>query len=202
MADTISALDKMLQPGRFGCLQNGKPTVTLQEIKDMSLTQMAAFPHQKAAFHSYLNDTLHCGLPQAGKVEGGTYSVRKAGKSTCFLARLDPAKIMLISKSKPVDLPSEFYPLDLTEARTVLKIQGDNATALLARLCALNFSDAAFPEGSIAMTGMHHVSVSIWRHQDAYIAFLPRSFAASLFHLMLQIAEQFGCEVLDSAAWS
>lgn len=202
MADTISALDKMLQPGRYGCLHNGKATVSLQEIKGMVLTQMAAFPHQKAAFHSYLNDRLQCGLPQPGKVEGGNYTVRKAGKSACFAARLDPSKIMLITKTTPLDLPSTFYPLDLTDARTVLKIQGDNATALLARLCALNFSDTALPEGSFAMTGIHHVSVSIWRHQDAYIAFLPRSFAASLYHLMLQIAEQFGCEVLDSAKWS
>ena len=201
MANSISALDKIIQTGRFGNLQNGRATITLQDIQGMQLTQLAAFPHQKSAFHAYFTEELQSGLPQAGKISKGKYSLAKTKQAVCFSARLDPSKVMLISSGAIPRLPSEFYPLDLSDARTVLKIQGENATTLLARLCAVDLSEAAFPDGSFAMTGMHHVSVSIWRHQNAYLIFLPRSFAASLYHLIFEISEQFGCEVLKSDVW-
>ena len=198
MADYISALHDHVKPGTYGNLQKGKGSVSVQEITGMAITQLAAFPAQKTAFHKFLLDRFQFGLPQPGRVETGM----NTKKGRCFSARLDPAKIILMADSTPNYIPAEFYPLDLSDARTVLKIEGANAEALLARLCAVDLSDKAFPDGSFAMTGMHHVSVSIWRYQTAYMLFMPRSFAASLYHLIMQIAEQFGCEVLDTEKWS
>lgn len=198
MADYTSALHHHVKPGLYGNLQNGKASLSVQEMTGIVITQLAAFPAQKTAFHKFLFDRFQFGLPQPGKVETGMST-----KGTrCFSARLDPAKIILMTDSTPDNIPAEFYPLDLSDARTVLKIEGANAEALLARLCAVDLSDKAFPDGSFAMTGMHHVSVSIWRYQTAYMLFMPRSFAASLYHLIMQIAEQFGCEVLDTENWS
>ena len=190
MDNYTSALEKDLKTGRYGKLQNNKPTVVLRELSGFHLTQMSFFADQKASSHKYLLEKLKCGLPQAGIVVDG-----KSAQKKIWAARLDPFKVLLISERPITTIPKENYPLDLSDAKTILQISGVSATQILARLCAVNFSEDAFPVGSFTTTGMHHVGVSVWHHEDGFRLLLPRSFAASLYHLILQISEQFGCEV-------
>ena len=190
MANYTSALEQHLKPGLYGQLVKDKPSIILTEIDGLYLTQISFFAAEKTATHKFLTERFGCGLPQAGSVSQG-----KSGRRTIHLARLDPFRVLIISQESPIDLPEKTYPLDFSDARTVLQISGSAAEKTLSRLCALDFRDAAFPEGAFATTGMHHIGVSVWRHKDGYRLFIPRSFAASLYHLIFQISEQFGCEV-------
>ena len=194
MADYMSALNEVLKPGLYGQVEKGQPFVSISEKTGLHLTQISFFVSQKSSMHKFLDESYGCGLPQAGGVSQG-----KIGRRHIFAARLEPSKIMLISPEAITDIPDAFYPLDVSDARTLIDISGTAATKTLSRLCALDFSDGSFPVGAFATTGMHHIGVSIWHNKDGYRLFVPRSYAASLYHLILQIAEQFGCEVLGTA---
>lgn len=187
MAERISALDGHYQTGRFG--EPGEPGVTVREVRSLTLHQIAAWP-----------DTV---------AEVGARAVRAAGADAApgpgaaivgsrgAVLRVEPLKWWLHGAEAPAVEAAEGATLDLSHARTQVRVTGPGARECLNRLIPLDLRSESFPVNSAAATAMHHVGVTLWHSKDGYELFLPRGFAASLWEVLFDTAGQFGVEVRD-----
>ncbi len=172
MVERASALDGHYEPGCFGA--DGDPGVSLSEVRDLTLWQVAAWP-----------DSLAAVSEKAGAAAG----------TNGTLLLIEPLKWWLVGAQAPELQADQGAILDLSHSRTHVKVSGPDATTLLNRHLPLDFREASFPVGSVASTAFHHVGVTLWRSEEGYELLLPRGFALSLWQMLLESAAQFGCEV-------
>jgi len=185
VAERESALKGHYKPGRFG--EAGEPRVALQEIPLSVLHQIAAWP-----------DTVDTVADKAAPAAGadaapgpGAVVVGRRGA----LLRVEPLKWWLYGAAAPELDPEAGATLDLSHARTQVRVSGSRARECLNRLVPLDLRSESFPIDSTAATAMHHVGVTLWRSPEGYELFLPRGFAVSLWEVLLDTAVQFGVEV-------
>lgn len=108
------------------------------------------------------------------------------------LLRIEPLKWWLIGAPVAPDIgPQQGAVLDLSHARTRLRIAGPCAAEFLNRHLPLDLRAAAFPEGAVASSQLHHVGVTLWRSRRGYELFIPRGYALSVWEVLLQTAAQF-----------
>lgn len=189
MADGTSALQGHLVPGRSGSARAA--AVSLAEIRNFTLIQVAAWPNTLAQVGSATAKAAGCAkAPGAGQETKG---------SAAWLLRVEPLKWWLVisdGASATLDLPAETGALlDLSKSRTWLRLSGPNAAVLLNHFLPLDLSGAAFPEGTVASSAFHHVGVTLWRDDRGFNLMVPRSFAASLYQIMIESAAQYGLEI-------
>ena len=165
-----------------------KATVTICEMMGAHITQYAFFDSQNMAFKRALTSQFKLALPAP--------SCFVKGDAKQLALRVEPTKIWIVSAKKAEKHASvfdKFYPLDLTGSRAVVKIAGGSAVELLRRLTSANLTCDV---GSLMATGMHHIPVHLLKlADDAFLLFIPRSYAESLGHLIVQISRQFGSAV-------
>jgi heterotetrameric sarcosine oxidase gamma subunit len=85
--------------------------------------------------------------------------------------------------------------LDLSHARTVIRVEGADAADLMARLLPIDMRPVSFPEGSVATAGLHHVGVTVLAREGGFDLLVPQTFARSLFEHVVEIAAQFGVAI-------
>jgi len=165
-----------------------KAEVTLCEILGANITQYAFFNDQQLSIKRALTSHYKLALPAPSCFE--------TGKSKQLVLRIEPTKIWIVSVKKPASQPAifdKFYPLEMTGSRAILKIEGRKSIELLRRLTSANLNGEA---GSLLATGMHHIPVHLLKMADTeFLLFIPRSYAESLGHLIVQISKQFGSAV-------
>jgi sarcosine oxidase subunit gamma len=85
--------------------------------------------------------------------------------------------------------PHEAVVTDLGHSRTVIRITGTSATALLARGIAIDLDDGAFPVDRFAQTAIREVGVLLHRAAgESFDLYVPRSFAAWLWDWLTEAA--------------
>ena len=186
-----SALDEHLSKGAHP--QGETVGVSLTEVSDFRLTQIAAWPESLHLVEAEIARFADCdAAPGPGRATTGTSGT---------LLRVEPLKWWLINGSDadgdpaPKIASSEGAVLDLSSSRTWVRLTGPRATFLLNHFLPINLSDTAFPEGSVAATAFHHVGVTLWRDDRGHNLLLPRSFAASLWELLVESSAQYGYEI-------
>ena len=189
MVDRISALAGHYKTGKFGLLKDGeKAGVILEEVKNLELHQIAAWP-----------DTLDAVGQQAAKTAGGDSApgpcLAAVGKQATLL-RIEPLKWWLLGAEAPAVDAENGNTLDLSHSRSRLRIAGADAATFLNRHLSLDLRESSFPVGSVASTAIHHVGVTLWRSAEGYELFIPRGFALTLWEGFIESAEQFGLEVI------
>jgi heterotetrameric sarcosine oxidase gamma subunit len=89
--------------------------------------------------------------------------------------------------------------LDLSHARTLVTVAGDDAPALLGRVLPIDFDGTAFPPGHFAQSAIHAVAMLVHRpavpSAAGFEVYLPRSFAASIWNVLAGNATPFGYRV-------
>lgn len=186
MADGVSALD--LVPGHSGV--SGAAGVTLTEVRPASLIQFAAWPETLAEVGTLAaRATGLDAAPGPGRVATG------AGGT---LLRVEPLKWWLLGGEgePPVIEPETGAVLDLSHSRTWLRLGGEQVARLLNHHLPLDLSARACPPGTVATTAFHHVGVTIWREDEGYSLFLPRSVAASLTGILIESSAQYGLQIV------
>jgi sarcosine oxidase gamma subunit len=189
MADRVSALDGHVAPRRLGP-KDGPAGVRLSELRLHGLWQIAAWPDRLGA---------------AGRAAAGAAGVPEApgpGESAAgirgTLLRTEPLKCLLASRDplpRPEIAPGDGTALDLSHARTLVRLEGPAAPDLMARLVALDLRPGAFPDGRVATAPIHHVAVTIHARAGGLDLYLPRSFALALWEHMAETGAQFGLEI-------
>lgn len=132
----------------------------------------------------------HCAVaagPAPGKVARGA-----AGS----LLRIHPQRLWLLSeRSESVDVTLEPHvgvSLDLSHARSIIRVAETVAEPLLSRFIAIDLRPHRFAVDDVATTPLHRVSVVLWRQPNGIDILVPRSFARSTWDLLAEVAERLG----------
>jgi len=90
--------------------------------------------------------------------------------------------------------------VDLTSVRAMFRLTGDDAPRLLNKICALDFSETAFPNRHGARTLVAGVATEIVRDDQGglltYLLLPSRSFARYMTATLLDAGEEFGLDRL------
>ena len=185
MAKRSSALESNYSVGIN--VTNDESRIQLREIKNLQLTQVAAWPDSinkvgsDIAIHLNLNEYA---LPNKAIV-----------KNSVVMMRIEPLKWWIIGSGIPILSSDEGSLLDLSHSFTHLKISGQGTPFFLNRHLPIDLREKYFPINSVASSAIHHVSVKLWRTDNGYHLFIPRGFALSLWEMFLETASQFGYEI-------
>ena len=85
--------------------------------------------------------------------------------------------------------------LDLSHARTCIRIAGPAARDLLARHVTIDLRPRSFAEGQAVTTAVGSLAVFLLARPEGFDLIVFRSFALALWEELLVSAEQFGAEV-------
>ena len=167
---------------------NEKITLSFEEIRDLEIKQIAAWPSTLESIGLKLSNTIN-----------GTM----APDFNCALSinnkhilRIEPLKWWVIGEENIEISSDEGAIIDLSHAFTSIEIKGTGAVKFLNRHLPLDLRDHSFPINSISSSAIHHVSVKIWRIEYGYRLFIPRGFSLSIWEIFLETASQFGYEIL------
>ena len=195
MAEILSALAGHFAPARHGA-GKGAAGVTLEEVTGRDLIQVGAWPQTLDAVAADLAAAL--GMP-APMPRGGAAT---KGHATAFF--VGPDKIWVtapfadgssakLAKRWP---SSTAVVTELGHSRTVVRIGGPNARDLIARFLAIDTDPELFPAASVAAAGLHGIGVTLHHVSDGvYDLYLPRTFALSIVEALVEVAEQWRCDV-------
>ena len=190
MVERASALEGHNAPRQFGLIGQDGPGIHLSERTLASLWLIGAWPERLAetgVVAAKAADVVAAPGPGASATgPGGT------------LLRIEPLKWLLISEDD-IDAPAldaaDGTVLELSHARTVIHVSGSRALDLMARMVPLDLRPAAFPDGSVANTGLHHMGVTILARDGGFDILVLRSFGLALWETLVDSAAQFGVEI-------
>ena len=88
------------------------------------------------------------------------------------------------------------WPLYCQHSHVWWHLSGGERALLMAKLCGVDLSDEAFPEGHVAQTQMARVSVIIahhrWQDRAGFSLFLDQSLAAYVWSALEDAMQEFG----------
>jgi heterotetrameric sarcosine oxidase gamma subunit len=204
MTNWSSALNRDRQPGRYGA--DGDVGIILGEIQAATQMQFAAWPDTLDQMGAVAMDIAGVAtVPAAG-------GVSRAGDIS--LLRVEPLKWWLVSPA-PVATPPVIASgvassgvvasgaassgvgvvLDISDARCWITVTGPRAATLLAHGLPIDLRPVAFADDAVVSTAIHHVGVTLWRADDGFNLLVPRSYAASIWRLLFELAQQYGVDV-------
>ena len=163
----------------------------LSEHRNGSILQITAWPNTDGRVRTVITELLELRVPLTGS------AVVQDGATVAAIA---PGRYLVASGAD--DLSQRFQAAlgsadgsvtDLTHGRTIFRLHGDVATAVLAKGVALDLDLAAFPPGRVAQTMMHHVDVVVHRlAEQSFELWTLRSFAEALGEWLLEAGLEFG----------
>jgi len=217
----ISALDGAAGARRLGggdaegTVTDAAAEVTLGEIGGLQLQQIAAWPGSvttvgRIAARAAGVDaapgpgraveavTVNSPVESVTVNSAATADESAAAESPTALLRIEPLKWWLVGGPVvPLNLTVEQGTVvDLSHARTRIRITGARAAEFLNRHLPLDLREASFPVAAVAASQLHHVGVTLWRSNRGYDLFIPRGYALSVWQVLLQTAAQFNAAVL------
>ena len=168
--------------------------VTLGESRIAALGQIAGWESFEAAAAPALSQLGLSGLGDFHRVQTG---------QDCVAYRTAPDRIVIrhsdprILNAALTEVNSNIATvLDQSHSRSCFTLKGPATEDLLSRVATLDFHPRAFPPGSFAQTGIHHVAVLIHRLADEYFDILvPVTWAASTFDYLRNNAQSSGFHV-------
>ncbi|MFQ5564999.1 MAG: sarcosine oxidase subunit gamma [Paracoccaceae bacterium] len=190
MVERASALEGYNAPRHFGLIGASGPGIRLSERPLASLWLIAAWPERLAE--------TGAAAARAAGVDAAPGPGASATGSGGTLLRAEPLKWLQIGEdelARPALDAADGTVLELSHARTVIHVSGANALDLMARMVPLDLRPAAFPEGSVANTGLHHVGVTILARDGGFDIFVLRSFGLAVWEMLIESAAQFGAEI-------
>jgi heterotetrameric sarcosine oxidase gamma subunit len=170
---------------RISPVSQSKPVAGLSHRACAVLLQYHAWPVRYAEMERNL--AAHCGLPEAprpGKAVRG---------ASAALLRVHPQRLWLVAEKGGAQdhprLSAEMgAALDLSHARTIIHIDDGIAVPLLSRFIAIDLRPDRFALDDVALTPFHRVSVVLWRRADGIDILAPRSFARSIWEVLVEAA--------------
>ena len=170
----------------------------LRDIQAGSVVHVAAWPDTVPAVEAVIRDLLGLDPAPLGRFSGG--------ENAC-VATLSPGRYLVVSEESAVAakfgaamLSSQGAAADLTHGRAILRLQGDCAADVLAKGCAIDFADSAFPAGRIAQTLLGHIDVTILRRDAQTFEIMAlRGFVESLAEWLLDAGLEYEIVLASSA---
>jgi heterotetrameric sarcosine oxidase gamma subunit len=151
----------------------------------------------RAARDGAVAASLACPPGRAVRSPAGDLVVRAGPDEWFVLGR--PGSAEAIASRCAVADQSLVTVVDVTHLYVLLRLSGDAAPDLLHKLCAVNLSDAAAPEGTSFRSAVARVLTLVVRDDHdgvrSYLLQSDRSSAQYLFDILLDAGEEFGIGV-------
>lgn len=148
--------------------------VELSEVEQGALTSVAPYLGQAGALSAALKSAHGMAAPKANRATG------KEGARAIWFGN----DVVLLQGPDPDPSLAQFAALtDQTDAWAVVRLEGADAAAVLARLTPIDLRESRFKRGHTARTELRHMMSSITRlGPRSYQVMVFRSFAETLVH--------------------
>jgi len=193
MLDRRSQLAEQLKPGQYGAGET--PGVTLSEVRGRAIVQAAGWPDTFEAVSKRLAAAAGGTPPETFGIASvaDTVTVLWAGAERLWFTADD---YDLMSRFDGCVSDEEAMLLELTDSRTILRIKGNMARQVLAKGVAVDLHTSVFPVQAIAHTMVEHAGVLVHRAgPETFELYVPRSYAANLWHWLTVSSAEFGYKV-------
>lgn len=194
-----SALDRRLASGTFAVVPDGGPQVRLTERRGLGLVHLAMDAADQM-LSARLGEVAGVALPETANT-GHTQDRRTAlwtGPGTWLLVALDgDAAAALEAALRGVEGARSVAAVDLSQGRTVVRMEGPAAARVLAKGCAIDLHPRRLLAGDCAQTNLGAIPVLIHAVDDGpcFDLFVARSYAVSAWQWLTDAAAEFGYQV-------
>ena len=110
----------------------------------------------------------------------------------------DPGRAADLAASVPVDGAGLVSTVDLTHGRALVRLTGEAAPAMLAKVCAIDLRDAQTPDGTAFRSSVVKVVTDLVRDDvdgvRSYLLHCERSSGQYFFDALLDAGQEFGIE--------
>lgn len=193
-ARAVSPLAGHIETGQFGVAVGQSPSVRLGERFGLSIAEVTAWKGRESKCRAAIKATASAAL----KVAPGSGSVKTAAGAF----NIAPMRWLVSGESPELvanladAVGDDGTVTDLSHGRTVIRVDGEKSRWVLAKLFAVDLSDAAMPRGNGLATAHHDIFAQIQRvGADAFDVYVFRSFARSFWHLLCRSAEEAGYRI-------
>lgn len=194
MVEQASPLGDAYRPGSHGNFADGVGVV-ISETRPGSIVEVAAWPAQRSAMREAIRAVISLDLadtPGAGAMNDGRTGFG-IGPGRFLLADRAEGLAQMLANAVGIETGTV---TDLSHGRTAIRVEGEWAEWVLAKLFAIDFSLAGFPVGEGRATAHHDIFAAIQRTDaQRFDIYVFRSFARSFSAVLCHSAEEVGYEV-------
>lgn len=199
----VSALAAVRVPGRQGDPAAAAP-LRLCDLVGLEIVQVAAWPDTDAAVAAALPPLTGCPVPDRAGIAGEAPG--PAGTAPVRTLWMGPERYWVVSDNggMAARLAGAFpaataVTLDLSHARTVLRLSGDPVRAVLAKGLPVDTDPRVLPPGAVVQSQISHIGVTLHRRVqdgiDGIDLYVFRGFAQHFWEWLTDAAAEFGVEV-------
>ena len=194
----LSPLAGTLVPGDYGLATRDGAGVLIEERLGLSIVQVATRRGQAEAAASAIERSM--GISPSSEANSVAAGERA---SAVWIA---PGQWLLVAEGMAEGELERLLReavrdataiMDQSHARSVLRIAGPQAGALLAKGCPLDLDPRTFPAGTCAQSMVGPVAALLHRLDETLLfdLYLPRSYAVSVWEWLTESAAEFGFRV-------
>jgi|TARA_B110000914_G_C15374602_1_gene404782 heterotetrameric sarcosine oxidase gamma subunit len=189
---STSALEKVHQKGLFGDYQgkNEKELLKLFENKNLLIIQIAQYKNSSISIENIKIDTLNLKNEVLNVSSNNETRIIWNGPNNWLL--ISTKKDLLKEINTKLD-EANFAVTNLSQSRTIIEIEGDNAKEVLKKGCPYNFND--LKKNNCLNSTFNGMSVTIdiiEDNPDKIRVMSLRSFGESLYHSITDSCLEFG----------
>jgi sarcosine oxidase subunit gamma len=193
---SLSGLDGIAVPGRYGTKTAG-PGVTIDERTGLGIATVAARKGQHEALKQKVRKVYGVDLPERSIVgHGPDVSFIGTGPGQ-WLAMSETLANEALAGELGLRLQGCASVADQSGGRTVIRISGPHARAVLAKGLPIDLDPRVFPSDGAVTSVISLMGVQLWQAGDtpAYDLAIFRSLSGSFWRWLAASAAEFGYEV-------
>jgi heterotetrameric sarcosine oxidase gamma subunit len=169
---------------------------TARAVRLDDLTEHLALLHvQGSGALDVLAQAFGDGPRLPGAVSDGGTALLAALRTDVAAVLVPPSQAGSIARQMTALAGKQITLLDLSHGRALMALSGPHAAAVLARLCALDFGERAFPNRHAAQTSLAKVRALVVRAGDEatprYLLAVDRSHGAYVWAALTDAMEEF-----------
>jgi len=192
-----SALDGHNTPGNYGAQCAAGPGIEIAERRGLAIVQLEG-PGNDLIFQNEVEKVLGFALPKdAGtSVDAGPAAALWIAPNRWLLPMPANSGESLLPKLNDVVANRRGGVTELGHARTVIRLSGRDARALLSKGCPLDFHPRACPPGAVAGSILAALTVVLHQAEEGvFDIYIFRSFGLALWEWLQEAGEEYGVRV-------
>lgn len=190
---------RLASGGRDGA--DGARSLRISEVRNWHLLQLGVFAGGAGTVAPLLRSITGASLPDSAceVTDSGPHRLYRIAADQYWVVSLDEGARRALEQAVP---PHAGTVTALSGARVCLRLEGPAAPEVLAHHVALDLDLSEFPPGRFAQSGIDHAGVLLERRgRERFELYVPGTFAASTWDLLIDTALPYGYEVgIESAA--
>jgi len=192
-----SALEGHDTPGDFGAQREAGPGIEIAERRGLAVVQLEG-PADELIFRNETETLLGFALPRAPgtSVDAGAAAALWIAPNRWLLPMPEANGQALLPDLAKIVAHRRGGVTELGHARTVIRLSGRDARALLSKGCPLDFHPRACPPGAVAGTVLAALTVVLHQVEEGvFDLYVFRSFGLALWEWLQEAGEEYGVRI-------